>query len=258
MTDWHELGIADRNPLRVNDDAVDVSRPHPPLRQVSLPAQPQQLHFDAARAALIIIDMQNDFCSPDGWIASLGIDVAYGQNVIEPINRVSRAFRAQGMPVIWVNWGVRPDRLNLSSSTRHPFNTNGTQPGLGGEFNGPRGKHHVLTEGSWGAELVDGIEQADNDIHISKHRISGFWDTPLDSILRNLDARTLFFAGVNADHCVLGTLMDANFAGYDTVMVEDCVGTTSPDFCMQATLHNVRFCFGFTTSSAQLADALSA
>ena len=83
------------------------------------------------------------------------------------------------------------------------------------------------------------LHQEPGDIHVSKHRISGFWDTPLDAILKNLDVTTLFFAGVNADHCVLGTLMDANFHGYDTVMLEDCVATTSPDFCMQATLHNV-------------------
>jgi len=258
MADWHEIGIAKHNPFRVSDEAVDSSRPHSDRREVVLEAQPQKLHFDASRAALIIVDMQNDFCSPDGWIASLGLDVAYGLDLIDPINTASRAFRANGMSVLWVSWGVRPDGLNLSPSTRHPFNPNGSQPGLGGEFIGPRGSHRVLTEGSWGAQIVDGLEQAENDIHVAKQRISGFWDTPLDSILRNLDVRTLFFAGVNADHCVLGTLMDANFAGYDTVMLEDCVGTTSPDFCMQATFHNVRFCFGFTSTSAQVASALSA
>jgi nicotinamidase-related amidase len=62
---------------------------------------------------------------------------------------------------------------------------------------------------------------------------------------------------VNADHCVLGTLMDANFKGYDTILLEDCTATTSPEFCMRATLHNVRFCFGFTATSAHLAHALS-
>jgi len=258
MADWHEVGIPTRNPLRVSAEAVDFTRPHPVLREVAVEAQPQKLCFDAARAALVIVDMQNDFCSPDGWIASLGLDTAYGLDLIDPINTASRAFRAANMPVLWVSWGVRPDRLNLSSATRHPFNPNGSQPGLGGEFTGPGGTHRVLMQGSWGAEIIEGLDQAETDIHVAKHRISGFWDTPLDSILRNLDVRTLFFAGVNADHCVLGTLMDANFAGYDTVMLEDCVGTTSPEFCMQATLHNVRFCFGFTATSGDVASTLSA
>jgi nicotinamidase-related amidase len=63
--------------------------------------------------------------------------------------------------------------------------------------------------------------------------------------------QTLLFAGVNADQCVLATLMDANFAGYDTILLEDASATTSPDFCWQATLYNVRQCFGFTTRSTE-------
>jgi len=62
---------------------------------------------------------------------------------------------------------------------------------------------------------------------------------------------------VNADHCVLATLMDANFHGYDTILLEDCTATTSPDYCLKATLHNVRFCFGFTMSSHDLIEAVS-
>lgn len=257
MNDWTELGINGRAGFRVSDGAVDLSRPGLERRAIELPALPQSLIFDASRAALVIIDMQNDFCAPGGWISSLGIDVAYGQNLVGPINRATAAFRAASMPVVWLNWGVRPDKLNLSYSTRHPFNPNGSQPGLGGSFKGPQGEYRVLAEGNWGAAIIDGLEQKESDIHVSKHRISGFWDTPLDSILRTMDIRTLFFAGVNADHCVLGTQMDANFAGYDTVMLQDCVGTTSPDFCMDATLHNVRFCFGFTATSEDVASALT-
>lgn len=258
MAGWHQTGIEGRNGLRVSVSTVDVSRARARPREVAICAQPQDLIFDAGRAALIIIDMQNDFCADGGWISTLGIDVAYGQKLIDPINRASRAFRSCNMPVIWLNWGVRPDRLNLSPSTRHPFNPDGSQPGLGGELAGRDGGHCVLAEGSWGAGIIAGLDQDASDIHVAKHRISGFWDTPLDSILRNLDVKTLFFAGVNADHCVLGTQMDANFAGYDTVMLEDCVATTSPEFCMQATLHNVRFCFGFTADSHEIARALTA
>ncbi len=70
--------------------------------------------------------------------------------------------------------------------------------------------------------------RAKSDIRVDKHRMSGFWDTPLDSILRNLGVTTLLFGGVNADQCVLHTLADANFLGYDTLMVGDCTATTSP------------------------------
>ena len=117
--------------------------------------------------------------------------------------------------------------------------------------------YHLLEKDGWGAELVRGLEREPGDIWIDKHRISGFWDTPLDSILRNLGVTTLLFAGINADHCVYATLMDANFHGYDTIMLEDCVATTSPAFCLEATLHNVRFCFGFTVTASNLLKGLS-
>ncbi|MDN5680221.1 MAG: cysteine hydrolase, partial [Ewingella sp.] len=96
------------------------------------------------------------------------------------------------------------------------------------------------------------------DISVDKYRMSGFKDTELDSILRNLNVTTLLFAGVNADQCVLCTLQDANFQGYDCLLLEDCCATTSPQFCLDATLYNVRQCFGFVTDSDQLLTQLSA
>ncbi|WP_217430285.1 cysteine hydrolase family protein [Sphingomonas bacterium] len=255
---WPVIGIPSGNAYRVSDDCVDMRRPQRPTNTTRLPALPQSLILDRGRTALIVIDMVNDFCAPDGWIASMGVDVGPARALAEPINRAADALRAAGAPVIWVNWGVRPDRLNLSPGTQHPFNPNGRGPGLAGEQAGAARTHKVLTAGSWGSEIIDTLTQRPEDIHVDKHRISGFWDTPLDAILRNLGVTTLFFAGVNADHCVLGTLMDANFHGYDTVMLEDCVATTSPDFCLQATFHNVRFCFGFTTTSADLAASFAA
>ena len=255
---WIPLGATEANAYRVSAETVDMRRPERPVKTATLGALSQNVVFDVSRAAFIIVDMQNDFCAPDGWIGSMGIDVAAPQALKGPINNAAAALRAHGAPVVWLNWGVRPDRSNLSPGALHPFNPNGMAPGLAGEITTSHGTYHVLEEGGWGAAVIDGMDQHPEDIRVSKHRISGFWDTPLDSILKNHDVKTLFFAGVNADHCVLGTLMDANFHGYDTIMLEDCVATTSPEFCMQATLHNVRFCFGFTSTSPQLVEALAA
>jgi nicotinamidase-related amidase len=252
MTDWSELGTAGRNSYRVSERVVDMRRPRSKSRPVELPALPQDLVIDLSHTALIIVDMQNDFCGEGGWISSMGIDFAAARDLVVPISAVADALRSHGVPVLWVNWGVRADRANLSPSTQHPFNPHGSGPGLAGAREDNRRSYNVLQEGEWGAELVDGLTPAPADIRIDKHRISGFWDTPLDSVLRNLNVSTLLFAGINADHCVYATLMDANFHGYDTIMLEDCVATTSPDFCMQATLHNVRFCFGFTAFAADL------
>ena len=255
---WPTLGIPQRNTYRVSPTMVDMRRPLRQRRDVLIEALPQHLLIDLARAALVVVDMQNDFCAPDGWIGSLGIDVAGARALIDPINRSADILRANEVPVVWINWGVRPDVLNLSPGTQHPFNPQGTGPGLAGEVTTASRRHHLLQKDSWGAQIIDELTQGPHDIHVDKHRISGFWDTPLESILRNLDVTTLLFAGVNADHCVLGTLMDANFHGFDTILLEDCTATTSPDFCLKATLHNVRFCFGFTTTSKQLVQGLAA
>lgn len=252
IAEWPELGNPGRNSYRVSEAVVDMRRVQTTSHPIEIEALPQNLIVDLARTALIIIDMQNDFCGEDGWVASMGIDFAAARNLVEPINRVADALRRHDVPVLWVNWGVRADRANLSPSTQHPFNPLGMGPGLAGARTTNEHSYNVLEKDGWGADLVDGLERAPGDIWVDKHRISGFWDTPLDSILRNLNVSTLLFAGINADHCVYATLMDANFHGYDTIMLEDCVATTSPDFCMQATLHNVRFCFGFTTASGQL------
>ena len=255
---WPVLGPDPCNAYRVSDTVVDMRRRGRSVRSAHLQALPQSLIVDLSRTALLVIDMQNDFCAPDGWMASMGVDVSAARALAGPINGALAAMRSQAAPVIWLNWGVRGDRLNLAPSTQHPFNPIGRGAGLSGELVGPAGTHHLLRQDSWGARIIEELVQDSRDIYVDKHRISGFWDTPLEAILRNLDVTTLMFAGINADHCVLGTLMDANFHGFDTILLEDCTATTSPDFCLQATLHNVRFCFGFTTTSAELTQSVSA
>jgi nicotinamidase-related amidase len=250
------LGSSDRNQWRVSAAAADLTRPTRPAVRVAIAAEPQALTFDLARSALIVIDMQNDFCHPDGWLASIGVDVTPAQAPIAPLRTLTAALRARGAPIIWLNWGIRPDRLNLSPSLLHVYKPTGEGVGMGDPLasNGAP----VLTEGSWAAAVVDELAPAPGDIRVSKHRMSGFWDTPLDSILRNLGLTTLLFAGVNVDQCVLCTLQDANFLGYDCLLVADGSATTSPDYCTAATLYNVKQCFGFVTRSADILAGLEA
>ncbi len=230
------LGSSDRNQWRVSAAVADLARPVRAPVPVAIAAEPQALTFDLARSALLVIDMQNDFCHPDGWLASIGVDVAPARAPIEPLGRLTAALRARGAPIIWLNWGIRPDRLNLSPSLLHVYKPTGEGVGMGDPL------------ASNGAPVLT--------IQVSKHRMSGFWDTPLDSILRNLGLTTLLFAGVNVDQCVLCTLQDANFLGYDCLLVADCSATTSPDYCTAATLYNVKQCFGFVTQSGDVLAGL--
>ena len=231
---------------------VDVTNSQT-MRAVSLGALPQSLTIDLERTAAIVVDMQNDFCAPGGWLDTIGVDVAPAAAAVDPLVRLLPRLRGADVPVVWLNWGNRPDLANLPPNVRHVYDADGTGGGIGDRAGASEA---VLVEGSWGAAIVDGLAVAPADIHVSKYRMSGFFDTPLDSILRSLRVDTILFAGVNADQCVLATLTDAACLGYDVVLVEEACATTSPSFCLDATVYNVRQCFGFTTTPAQLEAAL--
>ncbi|UFU07036.1 cysteine hydrolase family protein [Ruania halotolerans] len=242
-----------RNSWGLTADAVDLRRPARPENPLTLAAQPQRLTLDLARTAVVVVDMQNDFCHPNGWLSGIGVDISGARAPIEPLAALLPELRAVDVPVVWVNWGNRPDQANLPPGVRHVYDGDGTGGGIGSTI---RSGTPVLTSGAWAAAVVDELTIDAGDVRVDKYRMSGFPDTPLDSILRNLRVDTLLLAGVNADQCVLATLMDAANLGYDVVMLEDAVGTTSPQFCMQATVYNVRQCFGFTALGSDLTVAL--
>ncbi|MFC8427557.1 cysteine hydrolase family protein [Streptomyces sp. NPDC057253] len=257
MPEIHRLiGPNSRNAWRVDGGlgggVVTLARPHRAPHPVTVVALPQSVTTDLAATALIVVDMQNDFCSPDGWLASIGVDVTPARAPIPVIAGLLPLLRAVGVPVIWLNWGNRPDRANLPPGVLHVYDPEGTGGGIGAPLPGGR----VLEQGSTSAAIVEGLEPADGDLHVAKYRMSGFQDTELDSVLRNLRVDTVLFAGVNADQCVLATLMDAANLGYDVLLLEDAAATTSPAYCMDATLYNVRQCFGFTLTAQALQEAL--
>ena len=245
------IGTSERETYAITDGLVDMTRPAAPPRRVEINTQPERVAIDLNRTAIVIIDMQNDFCSSGGWFDTLGVDVSPIHAIYPNIRRVTDQARKVGVPILWVNFGVRPDRRNLLPITRYPFARVGGGVGLGDEIlgKGRSAPHRILQAGSWGAEIAPELGAQHGDIYVDKHRLSGFWDTPLDSILRGLDVRTVAFMGVNSDECVFGTLMDANFHGYDTIMIEDGTTTSSPASCHEAALYQVRFCFGFTATS---------
>ncbi len=247
------LGIPP-NAWAVNASIADITRPSLEPRPVTLKTETKTLRLDLAKTAMLVIDMQNDFCHPDGWLAHIGVDVNPARTPIAPLQRLLPVLRNAQVPIIWVNWGNRPDLLNISAGLRHVYNSTGDGVGLGDPL--PANGASVLIKDSWAAAVVDELEQKPEDIRVDKYRMSGFWDTPLDSILKNLGKTTLLFGGVNADQCVIATLQDASFLGYDCILVTDCSATTSPDYCWQATLYNVKQCFGFATDSCAILDAI--
>lgn len=241
---------------RVSRDHADLRRPVNESKALTINAEPQCITIDLTRTAAIVIDMQNDFCTAGGWLDYIGADYTPAREPIGPLNALLPVLRDSDVPVIWVNWGNRPDRLNLSPSVLHVYNRSGDDVGLGGKL--PGNGSPVLEKDGWGAAVVDELAVDPSDIRVDKYRMSGFWDTPLDSILRNLGIDTLLFAGVNMDQCVMATLQDAVCLGYDGILLEDCSATTSPPFCKDATLYNVKQCYGFVSAGSAILEGLKA
>jgi ureidoacrylate peracid hydrolase len=215
-------------------------------RIVSVAATPQAVEIDLGAAALVIVDMQNDFLHRDGWFASRGVDAKPVAAVIPAVERLASAVRRAGLPVIWLNWGVRPDRANLPASfvakARNMGGSTYAEPS-------PSGRGRILVRDEWGAATIDELMVDSTDLLVHKHRLSGFWDNELDSVLRRCGITTPLFAGINIDRCVFSTLQDANFLGYDCVLVEDACATVSPDFVRDAVLYLVRLLHGVVATS---------
>jgi nicotinamidase-related amidase len=203
-----------------------------------------------ARQALVIIDMQNDFCAPGGWTDRSGLDYEKCREAIPGIQRALEAARRQDMWVIWVYWHNRADLRNLGAPTLYSFKHEIDQVGIGEDL-----EHGaVLTEGSWGADIVDELKPLmhDDDIHIEKVRMSGFYGTHLDQVLRTQGISTLWMTGVNIDQCVSTTMEDAYFRDYNVVLLSDATATSSPAYCKQAVEFNAKQCWGFLTTTEHM------
>ncbi len=113
------LGAAAATAWQVSEDLVDTVRNTPRPRPVRIAAEPQDLLIDLSRTGMVVIDMQNDFCAKGGWLDHIGVDITPVRKPIGPLRSLLPALRDCGVPVVWVNWGNRPDRLNLSPSLLH-------------------------------------------------------------------------------------------------------------------------------------------
>lgn len=239
------------------DGVTSLIRPARPSRPSRLPAAPQPVELDLARTALVIVDMQNDFCHPEGWFPAVrGVDPTPLLAPVDAISRLIAASRAASVPILWLNWGVREDAANLPPHVLDKATSCGALPGYGDPS--PTGHGPILAEGSWGAATIEALDQQPEDLVVHKHRLSGFKDSTLDSVLRRAGITTLLFTGINIDRCVFATLTDASFEGYDTILVEDATATPSPDYVREAVLYLTRLLYGFTTKTQDIEACLAA
>ncbi len=174
---------------------------------------------DPRHAALLVIDMQRDFCEPGGSFDRLGVDLSMYPPVIPRIAGLVEGARAAGVLVVFVQMTVLPGRLS-DSPAQIRFNL---RLHLASQRSGePLG---YTLDGSPGQEILPELAPAPGDLVVKKYRSSGFWGTNLDLLLRSNGVATVVVSGCTTEGCVESTARDAMFNDYYVVIADDCVAS---------------------------------
>jgi ureidoacrylate peracid hydrolase len=219
---------------------------------LTLPARPEAIRLSAKDTAVVVIDMQNAYASPGGYLDLAGFDISGAERVIERSARVLETARRAKMPVIFFQNGWDADYVEAGgpgSPNYHKSNALKTMRGR------PELQGKLLARGGWDYELVNGLKPQPGDIVLHKTRYSGFFNSQLDSVLRSRGVRHIVFVGIATNVCVESTLRDAFFLEYFGVMLEDATHQAGPDFLQQATVFNIETFFGWVSTVADFCGA---
>jgi nicotinamidase-related amidase len=173
---------------------------------------------DPEHTALVVIDMQRDFCVPGWAFDTLGIDISMYPPMIPRLARLIEGARAADVPIVYIQMTTLPNRA-IESPAQIRFNrrmhlaTNGGEPLT------------YTADGSEGQGIIDELAPHDGDLIVKKYRSSGFWGTNLDMLLRSNGIRSVVITGCTTEGCVESTARDAMFNDYYVVVAEDCVAS---------------------------------
>jgi ureidoacrylate peracid hydrolase len=194
--------------------------------------------LDPAHTAVMVIDMQNDFCAERGYVEKVvGKDVSACRAVVPAIMDLVAAARERRIPVLWIKANYDPDRLPEGMLTKQR----------------EKSTEICCGTGTWGHDFY-GVTAADGEPVIEKSCYSAFVGTEVEKELRQRGIRTLVFAGVQTNVCVDSSLRDAVCRGFYAVLASDCVASHTPPL-HEATLNNVRFLFGDVIDRAAIKGA---
>jgi nicotinamidase-related amidase len=175
------------------------------------PFEPVHTRLVPGRTVIVHIDVQNDFLHEDGHYAKSGIDISHMRRCIDPIKTLTLECRKRGVPIIWTRHGTKGIVDGGPFMKHRPFLRDGG-----------------LRQNTWGYEVYEPLGALPDDWYVEKTRLSAFYSTNLEVILRGLDAQTVIFTGVLTNQCVAATGKDAMFRDFYPIIVEEATGTTIP------------------------------
>jgi ureidoacrylate peracid hydrolase len=167
------------------------------------------MELKSQATALLVIDMQNGFCSDDGSVNRVGLPTQRLRTVIDPCVRLVEAARTADVPVIYTRYVYRADFADGGLMVHELL------PALKTE--------KALIAGSWDAEIIDELQPKEKDFVIDKNRPSGFYATGMEPVLKGLELDSLVVCGVTTNCCVETTVRDASQRDYRCFVVADAV-----------------------------------